>query len=160
MVLQAAYMDLLNISTLYYRRMQAKIFLEQDIILENMVLTGLRGVGKTVLLDTFKPLAMRTGWSWVGTDLSESTSVTENTIAIRLLTDLSVVTTSIVIDVHEMKRAGFKAPTEKKEINLSFAVLSGVYENTPGLVEAGFHRPRRAIHRFSDLVVAHVLESP
>jgi hypothetical protein len=108
--------------------------LEQDIILENMVLTGLRGVGKTVLLDTLKPLAMRTGWSWVGTDLSESTSVTENTIAVRLLTDLSVVTTSIVIDVHEMKRAGFKAPTEKKEINLSFAILSQVYENTPGLV--------------------------
>ena len=31
--------------------------LEQDEILENMVLTGLRGVGKTVLLETFKPRA-------------------------------------------------------------------------------------------------------
>ena len=28
--------------------------LKQDVILENMVLTGLRGVGKTVLLDTFQ----------------------------------------------------------------------------------------------------------
>ena len=31
--------------------------LRQDIILENMVLTGLRGVGKTVLLESLKPIA-------------------------------------------------------------------------------------------------------
>ena len=29
--------------------------LNQDIVLSNLVLTGLRGVGKTVLLDTFNP---------------------------------------------------------------------------------------------------------
>jgi hypothetical protein len=39
--------------------------LEQRPILENLVLTGLRGVGKTVLLDAFKPLAMREQWAWV-----------------------------------------------------------------------------------------------
>src|SRR5437879_4896563 len=32
---------------------------DQDLVLENMVLTGLRGVGKTVLLDTLKPLAIQ-----------------------------------------------------------------------------------------------------
>lgn len=32
--------------------------LRQHVILENMVLTGLRGVGKTVLLDRLKPLAI------------------------------------------------------------------------------------------------------
>ncbi len=31
----------------------------------SLVLTGLRGVGKTVLLDAFKPLAMREHWAWV-----------------------------------------------------------------------------------------------
>ena len=56
--------------------------LKQDVILENMVLTGLRGVGKTVLLDTFKPLAMEQGWAWVGTDLSESSSITEERLGI------------------------------------------------------------------------------
>ncbi len=40
--------------------------LDQDVILENMVLTGLRGVGKTVLLERFKPMAMKEGWLWVG----------------------------------------------------------------------------------------------
>ena len=30
-----------------------------------MVLTGLRGVGKTVLLDSFRPLAIELGWIWV-----------------------------------------------------------------------------------------------
>jgi predicted ATPase len=43
----------------------------------NMVLTGLRGVGKTVLLETLKPIAVQAGWLWAGTDLSESTSVSE-----------------------------------------------------------------------------------
>src|SRR6266576_2764693 len=57
--------------------------LEQNAIFENLVLTGLRGVGKTVLLDTFKPLAIQTGWLWVGTDLSESASISEARISIR-----------------------------------------------------------------------------
>lgn len=30
--------------------------LKQSTILENMILTGLRGVGKTVLLETLKPI--------------------------------------------------------------------------------------------------------
>jgi predicted ATPase len=49
--------------------------LKQTIILENLVLTGLRGVGKTVLLDTFKPIAVQEGWRWTSTDLEMSTSV-------------------------------------------------------------------------------------
>ena len=43
--------------------------LDQDIIFENLILTGLRGVGKTVLLDALKPVAIQHGWLWVGTDL-------------------------------------------------------------------------------------------
>lgn len=42
--------------------------LRQDPVLKNLILTGLRGVGKTVLLETFKPRAVAAGWHWVGTD--------------------------------------------------------------------------------------------
>ena len=81
--------------------------LRQTAIMENMVLTGLRGVGKTVLLDSFKPEAIRRGWLWVGTDLSESTSVSEETMAIRLCTDLAPVTSGVVVAVDEVRHAGF-----------------------------------------------------
>src|SRR5436309_11905007 len=80
--------------------------LRQDVILENMVLTGLRGVGKTVLLDTFKPLAIQQGWLWVGTDLSESTSINEARVAIRLMTDLAPLTSSVVL-TQDLPRIGF-----------------------------------------------------
>ncbi len=65
--------------------------LTQTTILENLVLTGLRGVGKTVLLETFRLIAIRSGWLWLGADLSEAASVTEDKLALRLLTDLSVI---------------------------------------------------------------------
>src|SRR5580693_5967779 len=81
--------------------------LDQDTILENLVLTGLRGLGKTVLLDTFKPTAIQAGWLWAGTDLSESTSISEENMAIRLMTDLAVVTSSIVIGTQPAHQAGF-----------------------------------------------------
>jgi hypothetical protein len=70
--------------------------LSQDTVLKNLVLTGLRGLGKTVLLETFKPMAISEGWLWAGTDLSESTSISEENMALRLLTDLAVATSSIL----------------------------------------------------------------
>lgn len=60
----------------------------------NPILTGLRGVGKTVLLETFKPLAQQAGWMWVGTDLSESASISESNMITRLITDLAVVSSA------------------------------------------------------------------
>src|SRR5882757_5042253 len=79
--------------------------LEQDTVLKNLVLTGLRGLGKTVLLETFKPIAIEEGWLWAGTDLSESMSISEENLATRLLTDLSVVTSSVPFTNHnEPKR--------------------------------------------------------
>ena len=106
--------------------------LEQDVVLKNMVLTGLRGVGKTVLLDTFKPLAFRKGWLWVGTDLSESTSVSETNIAMRLLTDLAVVTSPLLISESAQLTLGFNA--EEKLKTLNYPALARLYESTPGLV--------------------------
>ena len=81
--------------------------LNQDVVLSNLVLTGLRGVGKTVLLDTFKPLAMRERWLWVGADLSESTTVDEERLATRILTDVAVATAGFVYDRREVRRPGF-----------------------------------------------------
>ena len=111
-----------------------KRLLRQDTILENLVLTGLRGVGKTVLLDTFKPLAVEEGWRWVGTDLSEATSVSEQAFATRLLTDLSVVTSSIKIGTAEVRKIGFAGEKAKVPVSLNFDALARVHKETPGLV--------------------------
>ena len=107
--------------------------LTQERILENMVLTGLRGVGKTVLLETFKPLAISQGWLWAGTDLSESASVNEDNIAVRLCTDISIITSDLVIDSREVQKLGFSGSVEKIEHTLDYQTLFGIYNSTPGL---------------------------
>ena len=107
--------------------------LNQERILENMVLTGLRGVGKTVLLETFKPLAISQGWLWAGTDLSESASVNEDNIAVRLCTDISIITSDLVIDSREVQKLGFSGRAEKIEHTLDYQTLFGIYNSTPGL---------------------------
>ena len=107
--------------------------LAQDMILENLILTGLRGVGKTVLFDSFKPLAISKGWIWVGTDLSEASSISEENIAIRLLTDLSVVTSSIVIGTRKLQQMGFGGETSLIQDTLNFQTLVHIYQQTPGL---------------------------
>ena len=108
--------------------------LDQDIVLSNLVLTGLRGVGKTVLLDTFKPLAVRAGWLWVSADLSESTTVSEERMATRILTDVALVTSNFVYDRREVPRPGFDHQTDLFEATLDFRTLRAVYEQTRGLV--------------------------
>ncbi len=107
--------------------------LQQDIVLENLILTGLRGVGKTVLLETFKPLAMKRNWLWVGTDLSESSSLTEERIAIRLLTDLSVVTSSFEAKI-ERTPFGLAKEADPETVNFGFNFLMSLFNQTPGLV--------------------------
>jgi len=107
--------------------------LEQDTILENMILTGLRGVGKTVLLETFKPRAIHRGWLWAGTDLSESASISETNLALRLMADLSVITTSITVLDPSESGVGFAA-SEASRVPLSYEVLASVFSATPGLV--------------------------
>ena len=107
--------------------------LQQSTILENMVLTGLRGVGKTVLLDSFKPLATQLGWVWVGTDLSESTSISEDSLAIRLCTDLSPATSDVVVATEEVRHIGFAADTEHVNHKLTYAALVDAYNRIPGL---------------------------
>lgn len=108
--------------------------LEQQPILANLVLTGLRGVGKTVLLETFKPIAISKSWLWAGTDLSESASVSEEKLALRLLADLSPLVANVVVAETEQPRIGFAAIPEKLPLRLDFALLKRVCDQTPGLV--------------------------
>lgn len=108
--------------------------LDQDPVLQNLILTGLRGLGKTVLFETFKPMAVEAGWIWVGADLSESTSVNEQALALRLLTDLSVATAGVVFSAEERRHAGLTAPVETAYKTLNFDTLVTLYTNVPGLV--------------------------
>jgi hypothetical protein len=108
--------------------------LEQQIILENPILTGLRGVGKTVLLDTFKPLAIQMGWRWTSTDLSESATISEESLATRVMADLAVVTSGIVISQKMTVLPGFTSSTDVVQLTLTYETLRFVYDATPGLV--------------------------
>lgn len=119
------------------REKQTKEFLrllQQDVIMENMVLTGLRGTGKTVLLDSFKPLAIAKNWKWAGTDLSESASINEENMVKRLLADLSVVTSNIVAGDSIKRKARFIHSSESSDLKLNYRLLQTLYEDTPGLV--------------------------
>lgn len=108
--------------------------LDQDTILENVVLTGLRGVGKTVLLDTLKPRAIAQRWLWVGTDLSESAGLSEAHLATRLLADLSVATSTVTMAIEVKPGLGFSGTDGPARVPLSHAVLQAVYNEEPGLV--------------------------
>lgn len=110
-----------------------KKLLKQKIILNNMVLTGLRGVGKTVLLEKFRPVAQSMNWMWVGTDLSESASVNEETLATRLLTDLSVITSSLIFRTDLVSRTGFNREKIIENQFLTFENLCSIYNAIPGL---------------------------
>src|SRR5262245_41424369 len=78
---------------------QFRKLLEQDVIMHNVVLTGLRGVGKTVLMDDeYKPLAIKQEWAWVGSDFSEAAFVDEMSLCTRLLRDLSVFTSNLLVE--------------------------------------------------------------
>jgi hypothetical protein len=107
--------------------------LTQDVILENLVLTGLRGVGKTVLLDTFKPLAIQIGWLWVGTDLSESMSLTEDRITTRLIADLSLITSSLTVASKQISTIGFQPSVKRVDYKLDYELIRSIYDQTPGM---------------------------
>lgn len=106
--------------------------LGQHTILENLILTGLRGIGKTVLLESFKPMAIAEGWLWTGADLSESASVTEDVLATRILTDLSFVASTIVV-TQEQPPKHFSQTSSHVRSALDYRALRTVYETTPGL---------------------------
>jgi hypothetical protein len=106
--------------------------LYQKAIVENLIISGLRGIGKTVLLETLKPIAISSKWLWVGTDLSENASLSEANIVTRMLADLALVTSSITIGRTQLPSIGFAAgPTV--DVTLSYNTLAAIYHQTPGL---------------------------
>lgn len=107
--------------------------LKQTTILENMVLTGLRGVGKTVLLETFKPIAQSKKWLWVGQDVSESASITERHLAERIITDLSVLTSSLLAKTESQLSIGFASEDVTVSRALGYADLKMIFDDAPGL---------------------------
>lgn len=113
---------------------EMKRLLEQRVILSNLVLTGLRGVGKTVLLETLKPLAQNMGWLWCGTDLSEAASVTEETMATRILADIARVTSVLLVRETAQLQLGFARTERVIRQPLSYEILQNHFEETPGLI--------------------------
>lgn len=109
-------------------------YFKQDQILTNIVLTGLRGVGKTVFLDELRKPAATNRWYWVGTDLSESASISEDNLATRLLADLAVVTSGFSYNEKVPAGPGFMQQSTTVVRTLDFHFLKSAYENTPGLI--------------------------
>jgi AAA ATPase domain len=108
--------------------------LNQTVITENLVLTGLRGVGKTVLLETLRPIARNKGWLWTGTDMSESAGISEERLAMRLITDISVITSPILHTTTLKHGVGFRQDSESVDRPVDFHHLISVYNSAPGLV--------------------------
>jgi len=113
-------------------KQEFKTLLQQEIVLKNFILTGLRGVGKTVLLDELKPIAIAEKWLWVGTDLSEACSITEEAIVRRLIADLSAVTSAITLTESKSPK-GFSDSPDQNQKKLSYQALFELYERQPGL---------------------------
>ncbi|MBI5899832.1 MAG: ATP-binding protein [Rhodocyclales bacterium] len=111
-----------------------KRHLEQKVVTQNVILTGLRGVGKTVLLETFRPIALASGWLWAGADLSESASVAEETLATRILADIALVTSAFVVHERKQLELGFVQSEKVIRQPLNYDILRNMYEQTPGLV--------------------------
>jgi hypothetical protein len=109
-----------------------KMLLQQP-VLQNAILTGLRGVGKTVLLEEFKPIAQRQNWLWTGNDLSEATSLTEERLAKRLVVDLATILSPLIrFSQNHPLPSGFTSRPIKIDRQLEFNDLWSLYESTPG----------------------------
>ncbi len=107
--------------------------LEQQPVTENLILTGLRGVGKTVLLEDYHPIASEARWLWVGADISERSTHTEENLCVRLMTDLAAALSGVVLGEETRIPVGFGSEATKTTHRLSYADLHSFYDETPGL---------------------------
>ncbi len=107
--------------------------LQQQVIVDNLVLTGLRGVGKTVLLNILEPMAIAHRWLWIGNDLSETSSLNEENLSTRLCADLAVATSTFKIGNQRVRHAGLTAREETTPLTLNFETLRAIWDGTPGL---------------------------
>lgn len=108
--------------------------LDQKIITDNIILTGLRGVGKTVLLEELKPIAVEKNWLWAGNDLSETSSISENNLAIRIITDIAVTISALIVNETKTTGLGFGTSDNIIRRPLNYEALKKIYDAAPGLV--------------------------
>ena len=108
--------------------------LQQTPVSQNVIMTGLRGVGKTVLLETLKPIAQADRWLWTGNDLSESTSLTEERVARRLVVDLATLLGPLITIAQPAPVIGFTPKIDNETRQFQFNDLWNIYEKTTGLV--------------------------
>ncbi len=116
-----------------HEKVEFEKLLHQTPILKNLILTGLRGVGKTVLLESLKPIALKNGWFWAGNDLSEAASVSEQSLSLRIIADIATLVSSFTIGEQEINKIGYVNSLEKVEVKLNFKTLVHIYDSTPGL---------------------------
>jgi AAA ATPase domain len=106
----------------------------QAVVTDNLIITGLRGVGKTVLLAELKPIALQNGWLWVGDDFSEQASLSEERIATKIITDLSVNMSQIFVKTQIEMPLGFTQQPKKQQRPIGFKDLEKEFLDAPGLV--------------------------
>jgi AAA ATPase domain len=133
-----------------------KRMLRQSYLTDNVLITGLRGFGKTVLLGQLEKTAETEGWLWVGNDLSESSSLTEERLAMRILTDLAQ---AISEKIERTGHANAQMPERLQHrieqlaradaSAFTFDALKAQYEQTPGLPS---DRLRAVLLRVTNLV--------
>ena len=114
---------------------QFTTMVQETTIAQNVIVTGLRGVGKTVLLEELKPIAQTNGWLWTGNDLSESASLTEDRIARRIVVDLSTLLAPLVVQNEPQASFGFQAQPQNLQRPMQFDDLWKIFEATPGLTD-------------------------
>jgi len=110
-----------------------KKLLGQRVITDNVILTGLRGVGKTVLLETLRPIGQQLGWIWTGDDFTESTGLSEDTIVERIITDLSLTLGPLFVQKQLALPLGFTSPEVTTTRPLEYSDLRKLYDQSPGL---------------------------
>lgn len=116
-----------------HERSEFVLALQQAPLTQNLIITGLRGVGKTVLLDELKPLAQANGWLWTGNDWSETASIAEKDVATRLVVDLTALLSPIVAYRNDELPFGFTTTKRATgERPLRFDDLWAIYNGTPG----------------------------
>ena len=110
-----------------------KLLLGQRVITDNLIITGLRGVGKSVLLESLKPIARSAGWLWVGDDFTESKGLTEERLADSIVTDLSLALAPIFVRTQLEMPIGFNNVSSRANKPLEYSDLRRIYDGSPGL---------------------------
>ena len=107
--------------------------LRQTIITDNLIITGLRGVGKSVLLESMKPLARSAKWLWVGDDFTESRGLTEERVADSIVNDLSLALAPIFVQTQLQMPMGFGGSPTATQRPMDYSDLRKMYDSLPGL---------------------------